>query len=536
MSRFEGSTPDSLVTGLSDDEINLRKKWLELSARDESVVVESGPEFDRHIEEMMEDMYSHFLSLPETRAFFPDKETLERARSRQTGYFRRLTGGNYGVDYVRERLQVGLTHMSIGLSPEWYLGAFDRALSWVMKLFLERLKTDPNAYLRVVSAFRKLLFFDMGLAIEAYMSAKEKAILRQRDTIAELETSRRVTKSLLESAPIGIVHLDADFLILECNGEFLTILGTSDRTEALGKDLFELAPHLHRAPFEQVLESGQAFHATAAPLQFSSRKLEAPTYWDWAAWPLRSARGKAGEILAEFTSATERVLLQQQREEFVATLTHDLKTPILAANRAVKLLIEGDFGPVSQPQARILETIYESNEGMYNLVQTLLDVYRYDSGAKEMKLSSYNLAATINRIVTELQPLARSRSVSLESSLPDFPTSVVCDEEEIRRVVQNLIDNALKHTPAGGTIAVRMEQTGEGTTIEVIDTGKGIREEDIPKLFQRFWQDPSSGRYYASTGLGLYLCRKIVELHGGQIWCESKEGRGSTFAFRITSE
>ncbi len=227
--------------------------------------------------------------------------------------------------------------------------------------------------------------------------------------------------------------------------------------------------------------------------------------------------------------------MQQQREDFVATLTHDLKTPILAANRAIKLLMEGDFGAVGESQSRILETIHQSNEALYKLVQTLLDVYRLDSGAKQLCLVEHDLSETITHLVDELQPLALARRVDLSARLPEFARTVLCDVEEIRRVVQNLLDNSLKFTPPGGSISVTLTQSGDVTRVSVQDSGKGISEEDKPKLFQRFWQAAGSGRYYASTGLGLYLCRKIVELHGGVIWCESTLGQGSTFYFTIDS-
>jgi signal transduction histidine kinase len=102
-------------------------------------------------------------------------------------------------------------------------------------------------------------------------------------------------------------------------------------------------------------------------------------------------------------------------------------------------------------------------------------------------------------------------------------------------VVQNLIDNSLKFTPSGGKIRVALSQNDDVTTVTVSDTGKGIPPENMVKLFQRFWQAGSSGRYYASTGLGLYLARKIVEAHGGQIYCESEVGKGSQFTVELPS-
>src|SRR5262249_18363865 len=134
-----------------------------------------------------------------------------------------------------------------------------------------------------------------------------------------------------------------------------------------------------------------------------------------------------------------------------------------------------------------------------------------DSGAKKLNLGKYDLSLTIRRLVDELKPLATSKDIRLEANLPGEPVEIICDEAEIRRVVQNLLDNSLKFTPAGGQITIGLQREAGSTTITVSDTGKGVSDEDMPKLFQRFWQAASSGRYYASTGLGLYLCRKIVE-------------------------
>ena len=212
---------------------------------------------------------------------------------------------------------------------------------------------------------------------------------------------------------------------------------------------------------------------------------------------------------------------------------HDLKTPVLATNRAVQFLLDNDFGPITDGQREVLNTILQSNAALYKLVETLLDVYRFDSGVKELHMKDCNLANVVTRLVTEVMPLAQERGLELKASLPGDSEEIVCDEEEIRRLVQNLLDNALKYTSRGGSISVTMQQQHGKTRISVADTGKGISEEEKPKLFQRFWQAGSTGRYYASTGLGLYLCKRIAEAHNGSIWCESTLGQGSTFHFEF---
>jgi len=528
---------DSLPIDLSEKEVLLRKAWLQLEHSDEEII---KSEIDKlltgRVDELMDVMYKHFLSFDETRSFFPNEHVLNHAKSAQNQYFVRLTKGNYDADYVRDRLVVGSVHHRIELDPKWYIGAYNHALAWILPQLVERMADDPQRLSKAISSFMKLIFFDMGLAIESYINAKEVAIRKHRDAIHELKTEQRVTKSILENAPIGIVSLTEDFVCLECNEQFIEIIDATGRDEIAGKSLFDVAPHLGPELFEAVITSGQPCRRTGDVLCLSGTDASEEQYWDWAAWPVKDDSGKINGLVAMFSNASDRVHLQQQREDFVATLTHDLKTPVLATNRAVRYLIEGDFGAVSESQKEILETILQSNTALYSLVQTLLDVYRFDSGVKELHMTSCNLAAMITQLVTEIMPLAQDKGVELTAMLPGDAQSIKCDEDEIRRVIQNLVDNSLKFTPTGGIIVVSMDQSADKTTISVSDTGKGIPDENKPKLFQRFWQAGSTGRYYASTGLGLYLCRRIVEGHGGKIWCDSTLGQGSTFHFQLFAQ
>lgn len=532
----QNSAPTSNLE-LSEAEITLRKRWLEIADSDEAIIKDEIDSLTSgNLDDLIEGMYTHFLSFEETRSFFPNDHVLKHAQEAQKAYFARLTKGDYDSNYVKDRLVVGATHHRIGLDPKWYIGAYNRVLSWFLPKIIERYNGDPQATGKAISALMKVVFFDMGLAIDCYISAKEAALMKHRDAIRELETERKVTRSILENAPIGIVSLSEGMEILECNDEFLEIIEDNEQKSVVGKSLFEIAPGLKASLFEEVFKTGQFCRRSADLLNLTRTTGGDNAYWDWATWPVKDDSGKVTGLVAMFANATDRVLLQQQREDFVATLTHDLKTPVSATNRAVRFLLDGDFGPVSEPQKEILDTILQSNTALYSLVQTLLDVYRFDSGAKKFNMRESNMAAIITRVATEIMPLAQEKDVQLKATLPADCKDIVCDEDEIRRVVQNLIDNSLKFTPAGGTITVTMKQDQDKTVVSVADSGKGIPEENKPKLFQRFWQAGSTGRYYASTGLGLYLCRRIVEGHGGRIWCDSTHGQGSTFSFEMSNK
>lgn len=529
-------TETSKSINLSDQEIDSRKQWLCLNNDDEEIISLFKPALQRSIDRVIEELYDHFLSMDEPRSFFPDEQTLNRVKQAQKAYFSRLVQGNYGKEYVEDRLKVGSTHFRIDLDPKWYLGAYSRVISLLLPDLYDTCQNEKISLVEAVSSLIKVIFFDVTLAIEAYHKAREDAIKMHRDIMSELETERRVTRSVLEGSPVAIVRLSPELNCIEFNNEFCEMLEIAKREPVTGRNLLDIAPRLDIEPFRQVLQSGKPFRHDAQALNLSRTEHSSViTYWDVAIWPVRDNKSEIIGIIAMFGSATERVLLQQQREDFVATLTHDLKTPILAANRAVKLLMEGDFGTISESQVTILQTIHESNEALYKLVTTLLDVYRFDSGAKNLHFTYHDLPSLLNRILDELKPLASQKNIELIRNIPLEAGQILCDVEEFRRLIQNVVDNALKYTGSGGTIELAVLSDEDKWTLQITDTGRGISADDMPKLFQRFWQAAnSSGRYYASTGLGLYLCRKIVELHKGQIWCESELGKGSTFSFTIS--
>jgi len=531
-------TENSKSIHLSTQEIDSRKKWLRLDNDDEEIISLLKPALQKSIDGVIEELYEHFLSMDEPRSFFPDEQTLNRVKLAQKAYFYRLLQGNYGQEYVEDRLKVGSTHFRTDLDPKWYLGAYSRVISLLLPDLYDTCKAEKISLVDAVSSLIKVIFFDVTLAIEAYHKAREDAIKMHRDIMAELETERRVTRSVLEGSPVCIVRLSPELNCIEFNSEFSEMLDIGKREPITGRSLADIAPRLDMSPFHQVLQSGKPYRQDAQALNLSRNEHNSlVTYWDIAIWPVRDNKSEIIGIIGMFGSATERVLLQQQREDFVATLTHDLKTPILAANRAVKLLMEGDFGAISESQITILQTIHESNEALYKLVTTLLDVYRFDSGAKNLHFTNHDLSALLNRILDELKPLANQKNIEFVLNIPTDTGQILCDVEEFRRLIQNVVDNALKYTGSGGKIELGVISEEDKWTFQIIDTGRGISAEDMPKLFQRFWQAANaSGRYYASTGLGLYLCRKIVELHGGQIWCESEVAKGSTFSFTISKK
>lgn len=228
--------------------------------------------------------------------------------------------------------------------------------------------------------------------------------------------------------------------------------------------------------------------------------------------------------------------LAHVREDFASALTHDLKTPLLGAIETLKAFQQGSFGDVQPIQQTVLATMIRSHKNTLQMVETLLDVYRNDNEGLSLNLAPVELVKLTEEVATTLTDLAASRRVhiSLNYGESDFRKFlwVKGDAFQLQRVIANLLTNAINHSIRGGKVEVMMEPSSSYQTIKVADNGAGVRPEEVPYLFERFYQGQSD-RQAKGSGLGLYLSRQIVEAHGGTIWAESRNPRGAIFAFRL---
>jgi len=244
-------------------------------------------------------------------------------------------------------------------------------------------------------------------------------------------------------------------------------------------------------------------------------------------------------------SVDERDAIARQREDFVSRLAHDLRTPLVAADRMMMLFQQGALGELSSGMQEAIATMARSNQNLLDMVNTLLEVYRYEAGRKSLSFSPVNLLELVQEVTQELAPLAIDKDLKLDLKTADSenpePASayeIAGDRLELHRVFTNLIGNAIKFTDKGSvTINLSLSDRAASHTpasrafsnwliVEITDTGIGITQEDQAVLFERFRQ----GKHrHSGSGLGLYLSRYIVESHHGMIDLKSEFGKGSTF-------
>ena len=255
-------------------------------------------------------------------------------------------------------------------------------------------------------------------------------------------------------------------------------------------------------------------------------------------------------ILSDRNRHIQQTLAQQQaklqiqsklaslREDFAATLAHDLKTPILGAIETLKAFDREQFGAVQPTQKNVLNTIVRSHQNSLQLVETLLDVYRNDLEGLQLNRTPIDLAKLAESTTTALAALAASRRVylSLNYGDSDFRTFlwVNGDAFQLQRVFTNLLTNAINHSPRGAKVEVILGTQGSQQVVKIIDTGAGIQPDQMPHLFDRFYQGESD-RQASGSGLGLYLARQIIEAHNGTIWAENRSPQGAIFGFRLAA-
>ncbi|MEK0180863.1 MAG: sensor histidine kinase [Oscillatoriales cyanobacterium] len=243
----------------------------------------------------------------------------------------------------------------------------------------------------------------------------------------------------------------------------------------------------------------------------------------------------------EAIALTKAQLQSQQqlasiREDFVSTLSHDLKTPMLGAIETIKAFKQAKFGDVTSTQQKVLETMTRSHKMTLQLVETMLDVYRNDTEGLKLQLAPVNLVTLAEEVIAALIDLSAARRVYINISYgeSDFRRSlwVKGDAVQLQRVFVNLLTNGINHSPRGGKVEVVMEFYSSYQIVKVIDSGLGITAEELPHLFERFYQG-NGDRQAKGSGLGLYLSRQIIDAHGGIIWAENKLPHGALFGFRL---
>ena len=223
----------------------------------------------------------------------------------------------------------------------------------------------------------------------------------------------------------------------------------------------------------------------------------------------------------------------RHKSEFLANMSHELRTPLNAIIGFSQVLRDGLFGEVNAKQEEYLEDILTSGHHLLALINDVLDLSKVEAGQVQLELAPFSIQDALERGVSMVREQATRNGVQVTLHANDGLHVVTGDERRVRQVIFNLLSNAVKFTSAGGSVDVTATRANGEVRVSVADTGPGITEDDLGRIFEEFQQTEAGARQHEGTGLGLALSKRFVEMHGGRIWCDSEVGKGSTFVFTI---
>lgn len=408
------------------DEWTTRKEYLRLTLEEEEALRMLYPLMERNVDQLVESFYRHLLTFQETRQLLSDDLISTRLKAAQKQYLLSLVTGPYDDRYRTGRVNIGHVHERIGLTPQWYLGAYALYLNLLHPLIFEEFqhKLEQCQFLRI--ALTKVVFLDIGLAIEAYIGkANEKIEFANRELAAMAKELGR---------------------------------GLDQRTQELARSQEQLRQT------EQLAELGTL------------------------------ASGMAHEI-----GTPMNVILG--RAEHLMQRTEDEKTK------------------------KGLETIIAQVERITKIMNQLLSIAR----RKPTERGPVNLQKTIADTLDVVQERLQRHSIHVETNLETTPL-VFANPDQMNQILLNMVINAIQAMPEGGTLRLGLGPAGDQVRLSIADTGSGIPQEDLDKIFEPFYTTKEPGK---GTGLGLAVVKGIVEEHRGWITVESTVGHGTTFLLTL---
>jgi PAS domain S-box-containing protein len=360
--------------------------------------------------------------------------------------------------------------------------------------------------------------------------------------------------AILNSTADGILMTDMLGAVLTANPMAARLFEASER-ELVGRGLDELLRGLHGRAHEVVTPTWGndkgADEDGEVPVHISEIELRRPRrrFIRHLTLPVRDAQDEFYGQLAVFRDVTQEKELEQLRDDYTGMLVHDLRAPLTAIMNGIMMVKRGLGGPVTDQQRELLKIAYQGSQAMLALVNNLLDISKMEQGRMRLDREPLVPYAIVDEAIERLQVSAHTQNVVLEQQLAVGLPLIEADKDKIVRVLQNLIDNAIRFSPVNSVVTLGGHffsphhplpddvplhppiRDGEWLILWVQDRGMGIPRAYHERIFDKFGQ--VRGRKIRGTGLGLTFCKLAIQAHGGHIWVESEEGAGSVFAFAL---
>lgn len=377
---------------------------------------------------------------------------------------------------------------------------------------------------------------DDGSIIEWFGAANDITGRKRMDEALQLardeaEQRKRLYEIITANTPDLIYAFDTNYRFTFANAALLTMWGKS-WDEAIGKRLLENGyepwhAEMHEREIDHVIKTKQSIRGEVS---FPHATLGKRVY-DYIFSPVINAQGEVDAIAGTTRDITDIKENEQRKNDFISMVSHELKTPLTSVTSYVQVVKNKAVQNSDATSAGMLERAGKQLSKMARLINGFLNVSRLESGRIHMDFQVFDLSVLIKEVEEETAATISSHPVVFT---PANNIWINADREKISQVFNNLISNAVKYSPAGSTINVASSADKDQVIISVQDKGTGISNDDLPRLFERYYRVQEADKnHIAGFGIGLYLCAEIIKLHGGKIWAESSPGEGSTFFFSL---
>jgi PAS domain S-box-containing protein len=351
----------------------------------------------------------------------------------------------------------------------------------------------------------------------------------QRSSVGELLQARQALQAAIDSLPDPVLIFDLDGRVRETNDAAEAGFGLRPG-ESIERALERTEPRVREAigNIRAHVLSGKGPYLPrgfAEALRLPSPQGEG--FWLPRAVPLRGPDGSVIGATVVLQDVTRVQRIEELRDDLVATVAHELKSPLTSLRMSVHLCVEEAAGPLTATQTDLLQTARQDCERIQAIIDDILDLARIQSGRMELRKEPLTAEALVTAVAESHRPSARLRSIDLLIDVLPGGAGFLGDRERLELALGNIVGNAVRHTPDAGRITVRCVEGDRSLRFEVEDTGEGIPPEYLTRVFDRFFRVP--GRPTQGSGLGLTIAREIVEAHGGAIGVASEVGRGSRF-------
>lgn len=344
--------------------------------------------------------------------------------------------------------------------------------------------------------------------------------LRVKDLQDQIKSEKNKLDLIFKFSADGIVMLNSQFEIVSCNDTFSKWFGFKKET-VIGENFYSVL---------KVCPTCKDGDETSFIKEVVIKNPTEEKYFQISYSKINPTDNEAEGYVLVIRDITAFKEIESQKETFVATLTHDLKTPTGAQIMALELLLKGTFGKLTDEQEEIIKDTLNSNRYMFNMVSTILSTYKFENGNISLKREEINISELVKNCYSELKYIIEDKKQEVVFDFEHDNILAYADSMEIKRVIVNLLSNAIYYSLEGGRITIKASENEDEIKVVFIDNGRGLNKEDVSNLFNKYTSYAKKFRQIG-TGLGLYLSKQIVEAHRGRIFVESEEGKGSTFGF-----